>query len=328
MTAPKDGSDRRVIVDLSFSSAQRQAVNASVSKSIYAGMPFSLKLSTVDIICQALNIVGQKVKIFKVELARAFRQLHVDPFDVKYLGLCWWGAYYVDTSVPFGNRQGTLACVCVTDLLRYILSSKGILDLNYIDDIIGIAPDDVANLHFSKTLQVLNSLGFILNNSKTIPPTSVAVCLGITFNIKIGVLQIPSHKLQEVLSLCNFYLSKSKITKTNLQALIGSLMFLHKAIKPAWLFVNCTLALLQDMGDIPLVAIDEGTHQDLRWFIACAQAVNGTVRIFMCLRSRLNLFVDASLQGLWGLLALWFTGLHCPPVLGGVLPTGRPSTFM
>jgi hypothetical protein len=44
-------------------------------------------------------------------------------------------------------------------------------------------------------------LGFILTNSKTIPPTSVAVCLGITFNILIGVLQIPSHKLQEVLSL-------------------------------------------------------------------------------------------------------------------------------
>jgi hypothetical protein len=76
----------------------------------------------------------------------------------------------------------------------------------------------------------------------------VAVCLGITFNIKIGVLQIPSHKLQEVLSLCTFYLSKSKITKTNLLALIGSLMFLHKAIKPARLFVNRILALLWDMS--------------------------------------------------------------------------------
>jgi hypothetical protein len=70
MTDPKDGSDRRVIVDLSFSAAQRQAVNVSVSKFTYVGMPFSLKLQTVDIICQALNIVGQKVKIFKVDLAR------------------------------------------------------------------------------------------------------------------------------------------------------------------------------------------------------------------------------------------------------------------
>jgi hypothetical protein len=149
----------------------------------------------------------------------------------------------------------------------------GILVLNYIDDIIGIAPDDLADLHFSKTLQVLHSLGFSLNNYKTVPPTSVAICLGITFNIKIGVLQIPSHKLQEVLSLCTFYLSKSTITKTNLQALIGSLMFLHKAIKPARLFVNRILALLRDMGEANQVASDEGTHQDLRWFIACAHAI-------------------------------------------------------
>jgi hypothetical protein len=105
MTAPKDSSDRRVIVDLSFSSAQRQAVNASVSKFTYVGTPFSLKLPMVDIICQALNIVGQKVKIFNVDLARAFWQLHVDPFDIKFLGLCWLGAYYVDTSVPFGAVQ-------------------------------------------------------------------------------------------------------------------------------------------------------------------------------------------------------------------------------
>jgi hypothetical protein len=130
----------------------------------------------------------------------------------------------------------------------------------------------------------------------------VAVCLGINFNIKIGVLQIPSHKLQEVLSLCTFYLSNSKITKTNLQALIGSLMFLHKAVKPARLFVNRILALLRDMGDATQAAIDEGTHQDLRWFIACAHAVNGTVSIFKCLRPRLDLFVDASLQGLGGSL--------------------------
>jgi hypothetical protein len=61
MTAPKDGSDRPVIVVLSFSSAQRQAVNASVSNFTYVGTPFSLKLPTVYIICQALNIVGKNV---------------------------------------------------------------------------------------------------------------------------------------------------------------------------------------------------------------------------------------------------------------------------
>jgi hypothetical protein len=71
-----------------------------------------------------------------------------------------------------------------------------------------------------------------------VAPTSGTICLGIYFDIKTGTIQIPHTKLQEVLSLCKFYFSKSKITKKQLQVFLGSLMFLHKPNKPAWLFVN------------------------------------------------------------------------------------------
>jgi hypothetical protein len=124
----------------------------------------------------------------------------------------------------------------------------GIFVLNYIDDNIGIDPSDVADSHFQLTVSTLTKLGFNLSNSKTNPPTSVVICLYISFNIQIGVLQIPTTKLQEVLSLCNLYISLSKITKRQLQALLGSLMFLHKAIKPARLFVNPILAFTQEHG--------------------------------------------------------------------------------
>jgi hypothetical protein len=45
-------------------------------------------------------------------------------------------------------------------------------------------------------------------------------------------------------------------------------MFLHKAIKPARLFVNHILALLREMGDATTIAIDEASKQDLQWLIA------------------------------------------------------------
>jgi hypothetical protein len=120
-----------------------------------------------------------------VDLARAFRQLHIVSFDVKYLGLRWGGSYYVDTSVPFGYHHGTQACVRVTDLICYILSRMGIFVLNYIDDIIGIAPDHIADTHFQLTVGTLLKLGFNLKNSKTVAPTSGAIFLGIYFNIQI-----------------------------------------------------------------------------------------------------------------------------------------------
>jgi hypothetical protein len=222
----------------------------------------------------------------------------VDPFDIKYLCLFWQGAYYVDTTMLFGYRHGTQACVRVTDAIRHILS--GVFILNYIDDIISIVSDSEADIHFKITLSLLNNLGFIINSSKTlrhVAPTSVATCLGIVFHIDLGVLQIPSIKLQEVLSLCKHYFSKKFITKNQLQALIGSIIFLHKAIKPARTFVNSILALLRKMGDATKIAIDEGTKQDLQWFIACAHTVNGSVKIYKCSEPWIVIFVDASLRG-------------------------------
>jgi hypothetical protein len=54
------------------------------------------------------------------------------------------------------------------------------------------------------------------------------------------------------------------ISKHQLQFLIGHLMFLHKAIKPARAFVNRILALLRGMGSAAKVVIDEGTKRDLQ----------------------------------------------------------------
>jgi hypothetical protein len=87
MTAPKDGTKRQIIVDLSNPSPQSHSVNVAVSKTHYVRMPFILKLPTVDSICQVLTNVGKNIKILKIDMARAFRQLYVDHFDIKFLGL-------------------------------------------------------------------------------------------------------------------------------------------------------------------------------------------------------------------------------------------------
>jgi hypothetical protein len=103
----------------------------------------------------------------------------------------------------------------------------GIFVLNYIDNIIGIAPDDVADIHFKNTLNLLKNLGFLISNSKTVPPTSVATCLGIVFHIRLGVLQIPNIKLLEIISLCKHYFSKKFISKNQLQAQLYRQYYRH-----------------------------------------------------------------------------------------------------
>jgi uncharacterized protein VirK/YbjX len=118
---------------------------------------------------------------------------------------------------------------------------------------------------------------------------------------------MPKSTLEETLSLCKFYLHKKFISKHQLQVLIGHLMFLHKAIKPARAFINHILALLRrGMGTAAKVAIDEGTKLDLQWFMACAHAVNGTIQIFKSVDPWIKIFVDASLTGLGGSLVSTF----------------------
>jgi hypothetical protein len=67
------------------------------------------------------------------------------------------------------------------DTICHILATKGILVLNYIDNIVGIAPSDVTDNQFSVTIGLFEQLGSFINHSKTLPPTSVASCLGIFF---------------------------------------------------------------------------------------------------------------------------------------------------
>jgi hypothetical protein len=122
----------------------------------------------------------------------------------------------------------------------------------------------------------------------------------------LGFITIPNQKLEETVSFCKFYFFKRFITKNQLQVLSGHLIFLHKAVKPARVFVICILALLRKMGNATKVAIDEGTKWDLQWFMVCAHAVNGSVKIFKSVLPWIDIFVDASLTGLGGSLVITF----------------------
>jgi hypothetical protein len=114
--------------------------------------------------------------------------------------------------------------------------------------------NDLDDSHFKFSLSTLTNLGFQINKSKTIPPTLVAICLGISFNIETGALQIHHtiYNRRFFLSV-KFLFQNQKSLKKQLQALVGSLMFLRMAIKPAPLFVS------RCQGPVASMTNNEGT---------------------------------------------------------------------
>jgi hypothetical protein len=159
MLRPKDASGRRIILDLSWPQEKLASINACIQVDTYLNTQFLLKLPTVDHITSIVNSFNTPVCLFKIDLARAFRQIPLDPLDTAYLGICWAGKTYFDTAVPFGWRHG------------YILYKYGVITVDYIDEFMGIVPTHDVDRAFQLTEFILREVGLVTSIEKTVYPT-------------------------------------------------------------------------------------------------------------------------------------------------------------
>ena len=106
LTRPKDDNKRRVIVNLSYPPGQ--SLNDQVTRDIFDNRPFTLKFPKIqDIVDQIL--ITEDPMLFKIDVARAFRNLRANPVDAVKLGICWADKWYIDPRIVFGWASGTSA---------------------------------------------------------------------------------------------------------------------------------------------------------------------------------------------------------------------------
>ena len=77
MTVPKEGTDRRVIVDFSFPPGK--AINDGIPKSTYLDFEAKFCLPSVSSMVDRVNDLGVGCLLYKKDLKSAFRQfpLHI-----------------------------------------------------------------------------------------------------------------------------------------------------------------------------------------------------------------------------------------------------------
>ena len=93
MTRDKPDSDnRRVIIDLSW--PEQASINHFTPPNIYLETVYKLQYPTTDTITSHLAGLPKGMLIYKVDLARAFRQLRIDPGDYNLLCLKWGGLLF------------------------------------------------------------------------------------------------------------------------------------------------------------------------------------------------------------------------------------------
>ena len=241
MTRAKPNSDRRrVIIDLSWPLGA--SVNAGIDKNAYLDAPFALTFPTVDDITNELKRLRRGAFLYKIDVSRAFCHVKVDPGDYDLLGLEWNG-HYVDTCVPFGTRHESQIFQRLSDAVRYVMRHKGFTIIDYIDDYVGVGVPSVAWASFHALLDLMMQLGLTVSDKKLVRPATQATCLGVLIDTEKCTILIPPEKLRDITDAVRHWMTKDFATKCQLQSILGLLLYVHKCVKPARVFMNRMLEL-------------------------------------------------------------------------------------
>ena len=92
---------------------------------------------------------------------------------------------------------------------------------------------------------------------------------------------------------------KKFCSKQQLQSLLGNLLYIHKCVHPARMFLNRMLDLLRANYDKKSITLTHDFKRDLMWFIKFAEKYNG-VSFFDHKRSYDIIELDACLTGFGG----------------------------
>ena len=144
-------------------------MNDHVEKNAFDSVPFTLKFPLVDNITQDIKDMLEDTVLFKVDVARAFRNLRVDPAEALKLGIKWNKAYYADLTITFGWTHGSGSYHLLSDAIAHIMAKKGVKMHCYIDDYIVVTSKLKATKQFSMLCDLLQELGLPLNENKVTP---------------------------------------------------------------------------------------------------------------------------------------------------------------
>ena len=216
------------------------------------------------------NTEGYMV-LFKVDVARAFRNLRVDPANALKFGIKWANEFYVDLLIAFGWTHGSRAFQILSDAIAFIMAKRDVKIHCYIDDYIVVSSKHKASQEFTSLCDLLCELGLPINKSKLTAPTKNLTCLDIDTN----TMSIAQEKLKAIYAECVAVSNKNILSKQAFQSLLGKLIYIQKCVKPSRTFINRILELFMKNSHLRKIKLTEECHKDIQWFLTFLPTYNG-----------------------------------------------------
>ena len=208
--------------------------------------------------------------------------------------------------------HGSSAFQMVSDAVTYIMAKRHHKVLAYIDDYIIISHKDTALTAFDDLYQLLQELGLPISAEKHNPPCKSLTCLGIGVNLHDNNLSIDHSKLEEIYLECQKFHTKKQVSRRSFQSLLGKLLYIHKCVSPARVFINRMLSVFRDSHPNNRINLTSQFFRDLEWFINFLPQFNGVTFISeTVIPHDHTLHIDASLTGLSG---IWSNRVYATPL--------------
>ena len=191
--------------------------------------------------------------------------------------ISWKDQFYLDLSVAFVWKHGSAAFQRFSDAIVYIMKKRSCVLHAYIEDYVGVALADIAMDHFESLAKLLDSFGLPRNPDKRTPPTKALPCLGVYIDINEGTLSIEHSKVEKNFQECLQVMFEKYLSPKKFQSLLGKLIYLHKCVIPARIFVR-VLKLYRQNAAKKKIYLTDVFCRDIAWFITFLKQFNVTTK--------------------------------------------------
>ena len=203
----------------------------------------------------------------------------------------------------FGTRHRSQIFQCLSNAVRFIMHLRGFTIIDYIHDYGGVSAPSITHESYVMLLNLMSKLGLSISEKKLVVPSPQAVCLDVLIDSENGTISFPPEKLEQVNTMVRQWLTKNRFTKRQLQSLLGSLLYVHKCVKTARVFLNWASHVTQK------ITLTPEFKRDLRWFATFLPHYNG-VSLYDHRLIDVEFELDCLLDKPWG--SMWKPHLPSP----------------
>ena len=232
----------------------------------------------------------------KINLKKAFRLCLVRRENWDLLEVYWDGQYYVGKRLLFGLRSSPALFNQVADAFEWILVNE--CQINrvpyYLDDFFFVETDNsTCRASMTRVKDKAHQLGVLMEPSNETGPTTTITLLGIELDLEALVARLSPEKLRDLMDEILQMLSRCKVTKRDLQSIIGKLSFASKVIPASRMFlrqlINLTIFVRLSHHR---AYINSKTRKNFQWWYRFLPSWNG---VAMMLDLHLSVVADMEL---------------------------------